>query len=238
MVLLATSCSNNPAAESQGHLLQATLWYQHSAEMEALYIQAYNWGMKVIDQEVSPGGSRPMAVVLDIDETVLDNSPQTGRQLTLNEAFSNEMWDQWCELESAEALPGALEFTRYAGEKGVEVFYISNRGDHLLDVTLANLQKQGFPNADASHVLLKTETSVKDERRSKVKESHDIILLIGDNLGDFSGVFDERTEGSASTEVHKLRELFGCEFIMLPNPMYGSWEKPYREDRQGAIVSF
>jgi len=144
------------------------------------------------------------------------------------EPFSNAMWDEWCSLSEAEALPGALEFTLLARERGVEVFYISNRGSHLLDVSLKNLNSLGFPYADAEHVLLKTESSVKDARRAKVKETHDIVLLIGDNLGDFSGIFDQRQDGAALKSVLENRDMFGYEFIILPNPLYGGWEKPFR----------
>ena len=214
-------------ANSQEHLLQAVTWYQHSAEMKAAYIQAFNWAGRVLKSKAQLEAGLPLAVILDIDETVLDNSPQTARQILDGEAFSNEMWDEWCSLAKAEPLPGALEFTLQARAMGVEVFYISNRGTHLLDVSLENLKSAGFPNADAEHVLLKTDSSVKDARRSKVRETYDVVLLIGDNLGDFSGIFDERQGDLASENVMKNRAAFGFEFIILPNPLYGSWEKPF-----------
>lgn len=234
VLLVISACQTNEQesqsvqANSQEHLLQTVVWYQHSAEMKAAYIQAFNWAGRILKSEAQLGATLPLAVVLDIDETVLDNSPQTARQILDGEAFSNEMWDEWCLLAEAEPLPGALEFTLQAMAMGVEVFYISNRGIHLLDVSLKNLKSAGFPNADAEHVLLKTDSSVKDERRASVRETHDVVLLIGDNLGDFSGIFDERQGGLTSEEVMKNREMFGSEFIILPNPLYGSWEKPFR----------
>lgn len=220
--------SQSAQPNSQEHLLQAVAWYQHSAEMKAAYIQAFNWAGRILKSEAQAGVALPLAVILDIDETVLDNSPQTVRQILDGEAFSTEMWDEWCSLAQAEPLPGALEFTLQARALGVEVFYISNRGIHLLDVSLKNLKSAGFPNADAEHVLLKTDGSGKDERRAKVRETHDVVLLIGDNLGDFSGIFDERQGGLTSEVVMKNRDMFGYEFIILPNPLYGSWEKPFR----------
>jgi len=220
--------SHSEQISTQEHLLQSVIWYQHSAEMKAAYLQAFNWAARVLKTEVQSGASLPLAVVLDIDETVLDNSPQTARQIMDGEAFSNEMWDEWCSLSEADPLPGALEFTLQAEAMGVEVFYISNRGNHLLEVSLENLKSAGFPNADEEHVLLKTDSSLKDERRAKVRESHDVVLLIGDNLGDFSGVFDHRQDGSASLKVMENHDMFGYEFILLPNPLYGGWEKPFR----------
>jgi 5'-nucleotidase (lipoprotein e(P4) family) len=226
--MVTAGCGQSNRGNHQEHLLQAALWYQQSAEMKALYYQAYNWAFREMEIRLEESYEKPLAVVLDIDETVLDNSPQTARQIMDGEAFNDQIWDEWCNLQEASALPGALEFTRKADSLGVEVFYISNRKSHLMEVTLSNLEALGFPHADTSHLLLKTDTSVKDARRSKVRKSHEILLLIGDNLGDFSGIFDERGEGGAIHAVRRHREKFGSSFIVLPNPMYGSWEKPYR----------
>lgn len=231
--IFISGCQPVAEANSQEHLLQALSWYQHSAEMKAIYIQSFNWAGKVLEERMDEDSDLPLAVVLDIDETVLDNSPQTARQFIDGLPFSTEMWDEWCQLARAEPLPGVLEFTRLAASLGVEVFYISNRGIHLLDVTLANLNAAGLPYADSLHVLLKTDTSVKDERRAGVRESHHVVLLIGDNLGDFSGIFDNRVNGSALENVLASRVLFGFEYIILPNPLYGGWEKPFRGESPG-----
>jgi 5'-nucleotidase (lipoprotein e(P4) family) len=144
------------------------------------------------------------------------------------------MWDEWCGLSSAEALPGALDFTNLAAELGLDVYYISNRGIHLLEVTLENLKSAGFPFADTKHVLLKTDTSVKEKRRAKVRETHNVVLLIGDNLGDFSGIFDKSLDGADSENVMAHMQQFGYEYIMLPNPLYGGWEKPFRGESSEA----
>jgi 5'-nucleotidase (lipoprotein e(P4) family) len=230
VAILVYGCTRTEPARQQDHLLQATTWFQHSAEMKALYYQSYNWAGRELDLRISEGSVKPMAVVLDIDETVLDNSPHTAQQISDGRPYSDQMWDEWCSLAKAEPLPGALDFTRKAETQGVEVFYISNRGIHLLDVTIKNLREAGFPFADSGHVLLKTSTSAKEIRREKVRESHEVVMLVGDNLGDFSGIFDDRTEGNAVQRVTEGRELFGTTFIMLPNPMYGSWEKPFRSE--------
>jgi len=226
--LMMAGCHTHTETNSQDILLQAVTWYQQSAEMKAAYIQAYNWASFRLEQKIREPETLPRAVILDIDETVLDNSPQTARQILDHVSFSDEMWDSWCGLAVAEPLPGALEFARQAAERGVELYYISNRGIHLLQVTLDNLKSAGFPCADHEHLLLKTSSSGKDERRAEVRESHEVILLIGDNLGDFSGIFDQRQGGADVEHVMDLREHFGLEFIILPNPLYGSWEKPFR----------
>ncbi|MFH0759048.1 MAG: 5'-nucleotidase, lipoprotein e(P4) family [Bacteroidota bacterium] len=228
LIILLPGCTRDHLTGQQDQLIQATIWFQHSAEMRALYYQSYNWAGRELERKVSEGSEKPWAVVLDIDETVLDNSPQTAQQIVDGEPFTDAMWDEWCSLAQAQPLPGALDFTKSAAGKGVELFYISNRGNHLLGVTLQNLRAAGFPFADSSHVLLKTSTSVKDPRIEKVKETHEIALLIGDNLGDFSGMFDERSDGLVKERVDEKRDLFGTTFFLLPNPMYGSWEKPFR----------
>jgi 5'-nucleotidase (lipoprotein e(P4) family) len=200
--------------------------------MEAIYLQCYNWASRVLEEQLQSPYELPPAVILDIDETVLDNSPQTVRQILDRTGFSEAMWDEWCSLAKAEALPGALEFTRLADSLGAEVFYISNRGEHLLNVTLKNLDTLGFPSADEDHVLLKTGTSSKDHRRTLVSDRFDIILMVGDNLGDFAGVFDNRSQDNMQEAIKLNRKMFGSRFIVLPNPMYGGWEKPYRAESQ------
>ena len=226
--MIFSGCQPEAQSNNQEHLLQSLTWYQQSAEMKAIYFQSFNWAGMVLMEKLEQESELPMAVVLDIDETVLDNSPQTARQVIDGVPFSKEMWDEWCGLAQAEPLPGVLEFTLKAEAQGVEVFYISNRGIHLLNVTLENLNSAGFPNADAGHVLLKTDSSAKDDRRAKVRQSHNVVLLIGDNLGDFSGIFDTRLNGADSENVLTHRESFGYEYIVLPNPLYGGWEKTFR----------
>lgn len=245
VLLLAAGCEQGSSGGEQDYLIQSALWYQQSAEMEALYYQAYNWAGKIIKERYDKDLNKPPAVVLDIDETVLDNSPSTGFQIHEDLPYSEDNWTVWCNLEQAEALPGSLAFTRLADSLNVEVFYISNRRQDLMNVTLQNLQKLGFPNADTLHVLLKKQTSSKDLRRELVREKYNIILLIGDNLGDFDGIFEDRTDGHAKRMVSEESKLFGTEYIILPNPIYGSWDKPFRkgegspaEIRKQAIRSF
>lgn len=234
--LIFTACGPVSQPNSQEHLLQAVTWYQQSAEMKAIYYQSYNWATRILEEKVKAGSGEKMAVVLDIDETVLDNSPQTAQQIVDGLPFTNEMWDEWCGLANANPLPGVLDFTNRAVDLGVEVYYISNRGNHLRDVTLRNLKSAGLPVSDANHVLLKSEDSGKDKRRAMVSSAHNIILLIGDNLGDFSGLFDERNDGSATDNVMANRDLFGFDYIILPNPLYGSWEKPFRGESPGETI--
>ncbi len=205
----------------------ADLWFHYSAEMQACYLQSYQLAQIALDKQLSEyKGSKTPAVVLDLDETVLDNSPYQFKLLEDNEEYTRENWNYWCNLAIAKALPGSSDFLNYAKDKSVEVYYISNRALELLDGTVKNLQNLNLPNADTSHVLLKDKTDDKTGRRNKVSENHEIIMLIGDNLTDMSQEFANRNKQTMGKKVvEKNKELFGVKYIILPNPMYGEWEK-------------
>mgnify|MGYP002395667128 CR=1 FL=1 len=222
--------NNDP--KSQDHLIMSVLWYQKATEMQAIYYQCFNWAKIRIDQSLEENENLNKAVVVDIDETMLDNSPFETRAINTGEGYSRETWSEWTSRANATALPGAVAFSHYAKEKGVEVFYISNRSVKDFDVTLENLKKEGFAYADSSHLLLKSNTSSKTLRRNKVKKDHEIILLIGDNLGDFSEIFEDRSDNYGFAAVEANKEKFGKKFIVLPNPMYGNWENEVFSNRR------
>ena len=221
----ATVKHKSPSGEeTQDQLILATLWYQRSAEMKALYIQCYRNAEIALSENLAwSDGTRPAAVVLDIDETVLDNSPFQGWQVIEKRAFNNTDWKRWVDLASAAALPGAVAFTRYADSLGVEVFYVSNRMVDEMGPTIQNMAALGFANADSTHMFLKETTSSKVERRAIIGNDYDIILLVGDNLADFSGIYESRGDDFGFVAVDADRELFGTRYIILPNPMYGNW---------------
>ena len=212
--------------ETQDYLINATLWYQHSAEMRACYYQAFNWAKVMLRQNLNSDLDNLIpAVVLDIDETLLDNSPYNGFMVLENKPYTSEDWKRWTVKAQAQALPGAIDFLDYANSLGVEIFYVSNRMLDELSQTIANMDSLGFPEIRADHFFLKTDSSNKRERRNAIVENYSIILFVGDNLGDFSNDFDERTTNYAFDAVEEHKEMFGSRYIILPNPMYGSWEK-------------
>ncbi len=212
--------------KSNEHLVMGTLWYQRSAECRALYYQAYNIARISLDNQLKhPKNKRPKAVVVDIDETVVNNSPFTVQCIRTGKPYSKALWKEWTDKASAEATPGSLEFLKYAASKGVETFYISNRSVKASNATLKNLQALGFPFADKKHFLLKTTTSDKTERRNKVLKTHDILIFAGDNIGDFDALFEDRSENYGFHQIDSLRQMFGAKYIVLPNPMYGGWER-------------
>lgn len=231
LLVIVVACQNAPKETSTKEILaqqkvMATLWFQQSAEMEAAYLQAYNHGKLLLSAKLDTlRKEKPYGVVLDIDETVLDNSPAEVILIQEGDTFSPQNWKEWTSQARARALPGALDFVNYAMEMGIEVYYISNRGIEELGPTLKNLQAHSFPNADSTHVLLKTETSDKTERRAIVSEQAEIILYVGDNLRDYSEIFGERGADLGKGVVHSAKDDWLSNFIILPNPTYGEWEK-------------
>lgn len=208
------------------HLSMATLWFQKSAENRALYYQTYAFAKIMLDKNLKESKSKkPKAVITDIDETVLDNSPYNAGLIEKGASYDKESWAVWVNEKRAKALPGALDFCNYAKKNGVEVFYVSNRSAERIDATVENMINEKFPFADKDHMYLKTETSNKTDRRNSIAENYDVILLLGDNLRDFDEIFGGRGEDFGFKVVDKNKDKFGTKFIVFPNPIYGEWEK-------------
>jgi len=228
--IIINSCKKSEIEKEktkQDHLIMSVLWYQKSAEMRALYYQGFNLAKLRLNEKVLKMNTESKkAVIVDIDETMLDNSPSEGKCIETGESFNNENWSQWTAKSIAKALPGAVDFSRFAESLGVDVFYISNRGVSEFEATLKNLQSENFAFADSGHLLLKEDESSKKVRREQVAKNYEIILLIGDNLGDFTEILDDRTKNYGFDLVDQFEKDFGDKFIILPNPMYGAWEKP------------
>ncbi len=226
MVASCTTIQHKTVAESenQDNLILATLWYQKSAELKALCYQCFNNAESALVENLSvPGRTMPPAVVLDIDETLLDNSPFQGWQVLEKRAFHSSDWTRWVERAEARPLPGAVEFTRFADSLGVEVFYVSNRTTDEMGPTIVNMARLGFACSDSTHMLFKESTSSKVERRALIEQEYDIIMLVGDNLADHSGTYEKRGPDLGFADVEADRRLFGTKYIVLPNPMYGNW---------------
>lgn len=210
----------------QEYLVSGTLWFQKSAEMRAIYEQSYNIAkMRIAEKMKNYNNEKPAAVVLDIDETVLDNSPFETHCINTGKGYTKESWKDWVDKEEAKPLPGVEDFLFFADSIGCEIFYISNRKTYSLGPSIKNMKNYNLPNADSAHILLKENTSSKVARRNKVTENHNIILFVGDNLTDFSEYFEDRSENYGFNKVDKEKEKFGDKYIILPNPMYGDWLK-------------
>ncbi len=229
LVLGLTACEQKtPPAQApepnNDKLLVATLYHQKSAERDALCHQAYNIARARLDailQENTDPSS--LAIALDLDETVLDNSPYEALCILDNTSYPLG-WDEWMNAASAKALPGAIDFLNYTKSKGVQIFYITNRREKYRQATLVNLQKLDIAPATENHLLLRTSEAGKENRRQEVLANNQIVMLFGDNLADFSQVFDgNKNTAARQALVDSLRSEFGNRFIVFPNAMYGDW---------------
>ena len=207
----------------------AILWTQTSGEARALAYQAFALARVMLDRDLRTArrGGKRRAVVVDADETVLDNSRFQAKLLKDCQGYSSPRWSEWVRREEAEAIPGAVEFLRYAASRGVRVFYVTNRKESEKAATASNLKKLGFPGVSDETVLVRPEvgSSSKEPRRAAVAAKYRIVLLAGDNLNDFDEVFEQsRTIADRLAAVERNRAQFGARFIVLPNVMYGDWE--------------
>ena len=220
------SCKESEVKNSNEYKVQAQVWTQNSAEYRALCFQAFNTAKINIDSYLSSEKKydRPLAIITDVDETVLDNSPYDGRLILEDVSYNRESWVEWGNLEIAEAIPGSLEFLTYAYEKGIKVFYVSNRYSEQLESTVNNLKKLGFPNVSESTVLLRSDSRSKSKRRNSISDGHEVIMLIGDNLSDFNDEFEVKISEERINYTNEMRGNFGTKLIVLPNPNYGDWE--------------
>jgi acid phosphatase len=226
--------------------LFATLWQQTSAEYRAAALQAYDEAGEVlpialadsgwtaaVEQEGDDVSTLPPAVVLDVDETVLDNSPQQARTILAGGSFDPEAWGAWVEEARAPVVPGAREFLALADSLGVAVFYVTNRDQPLEEATRRNLESEGLPlDPEVDTILSRGERegwgSDKTSRREAIAERYRIVLLVGDDFNDFVSARLPREERDLLVERYRGR--WGDRWFMIPNPTYGSWEGALYEE--------
>lgn len=205
--------------------LFTSMFQQKAAEYKALCFQAYNIARERVNQ--ARVGSKPMAIITDIDETVLDNSPYAVHQALNGKDYDPSSWYEWTAMAIADSVPGAPSFFKYASTKGITIFYVTNRDEREKKVTLQNLVKYDLPNADNEHLMMRQTISSKEERRQHILSQYDVLLLIGDNLADFSNLFDKKPQEERDKNIHQTMSMFGERFIILPNPNYGDWEPAF-----------
>lgn len=237
-----------PAAEQAppaDDTLNATAWFQTAAERELIDREVYraagehlsaaladkHWDALPKEDRHGDPRALPPAIIVDVDETVLDNSPSQVRAIRERRGFDEAAWGEWVKQRAAKPLPGAVEFLTTAARRHVDVFYITNRDASLADATIDNLQKAGFPMADTTHVLglgtvvpgCEQEGSEKSCRRQLVGRTHRVLMQFGDQLGDFLQILDNTPEGRRAAAA-PYAAWIGQRWWVLPNPMYGSWE--------------
>ena len=203
------------------------LWMRTSAEYRALAYQGYNVAMNAVKMAVTdPSHQRkPLAIVLDADETVVDNTKLMGESIVNgNGRFDAPWWRQAVHQGKSQAMPGAVEFLNEVHKQGVEIFYVSNRYAPVnLDVTIQNFKELGFPSVDKDHVLLFEKDSDKQPRFDMIAKKYYVIVYMGDNAGDFPIGTKGKTLAERNSIIDAHKEDFGTTFVVFPNPAYGSW---------------
>lgn len=240
----APAAAASPAADDN---LNAVAWTQTAVEHDLIYRQTYHAAALQLDRaladptwEALAKGERKTAVVdpsktaviLDVDETALDNSPYQAQLIAKGSQYDEFTWAQWCREEKATAVPGAVEFARLAADRGVTVFYLSNRASDLAEATLDNLRKRDFPIAEGEQVFLGLGTVVsgceqngseKGCRRELISRNYRVLMQVGDQIGDLVDVL-ANTPAGRQQAVAPYLDWIGERWFVLPNPTYGSWE--------------
>lgn len=225
--------------------LNAVAWTQTAIEHDLIYLQTYrdaqsrllgalhdsHWDALSKTDRLTPTAGLPPAVILDVDETVLDNSPYQAALVKSGGTYNDADWAVWCKREEARALAGAVAFTQFATRHGITVIYISNRAKDLDQATLTNLRKAGFPvSGPQSFLGLGTvvpdctqQGTEKGCRRQLVSQHYRVLMQFGDQLGDFLDVTNNTVAGRRQAVAAYLPWV-GTRWFVLPNPTYGAWE--------------
>ncbi|MDN3694470.1 5'-nucleotidase, lipoprotein e(P4) family [Chryseobacterium tructae] len=207
--------------------IYAAFYQQRSAEYEALCLQAYNIAKLRLDEALAQKSEKPLAIISDIDETFLDNSYYAVERAKMGKDYDQKTWEEWTAKGIAKPLTGSQEFYQYAASKGIQVFYVTNRLEQERTGTLNNLKKYNFPIQKETNLIVRFKESSKENRRLDIAKNYNIVLLLGDNLADFSNLFDKKSETERSAAVKNSANEFGKKFIIIPNVGYGDWEASF-----------
>ena len=223
---------NNP-------LLWAMAYKQTAAEFYALCHQAYNLARMRIDHVLADrhAADRSLAVITDMDNTILHALSYWG--YLINEGrdfFDDAIWDEWLPNNLITAVPGANDFFNYCESKGVEVFYVTNRnqGERTFEYALAHLRHLEFPYANDENLFVFRKTSDKSPARRKIEETHDVALMLGDNLNDYRRDYYVKSVDERIALMERDREDWGRKFILIPNPTDGHWVRAIFGDSEPA----
>lgn len=229
--------------------VSATLWMQRAEEYRIASESVFRLATERLPALVREPGSAAIeqvgdakawaklntAIIVDLDETVLDNSYYQARQIRAGAEYDEASWQVWMQEAAATAVPGAVEFLQAASRAGHRIFYITNRACAPLPsiddpcpaktATRKNLQRLGLPDADYPDALMlrgshpEWRTSDKTSRRAWVASRYRVIALFGDDLNDFMPRADY------AKRRNEFADFFGRRWFLLPNPIYGSWER-------------
>ena len=238
-VFMATGQSQEQP-HTTNELLNGTVWVQTALEYDILCQQAFQLADIRLQQALKDARwtaateqrdnyeKLPPAVILDVDETVLDNSPFQARLVLEDVEFTSAKWIDWCKEAQADAMPGAKNFIKQLKQKNVDIFFVTNRDASVKDATITNLSQALDTTVSPEQVLCKNEKpewkSSKTARREYIAHTHRIVLLVGDDFNDFTYIGQVPTRQRAEKGA-TYSSYFGTKWIQLPNPLYGNWEK-------------
>jgi 5'-nucleotidase (lipoprotein e(P4) family) len=240
MVPVAQETTSKPSDLAPSDNLNAVLWQQTAAEYHAHSLQSFKQAQLALElllkqptlsaavEQTGNFSGLPPAVVVDVDETMLDNSAYQARLIKSGASFVESDWAAWCNERAALALPGAREFSNFANSRGVRIIYLSNRDVSLTEVTRQNLAELGFSDSSNTSTFLfrdkANQMDTKGQRRLFAAQKYRLVMLIGDNLGDFNEDY-KATVAARRTLVTDFSDYWGSRWIMIANPTYGSWEQ-------------
>ena len=232
LVLLTAACAaRQPApattpAPAERTVPEAIRWVRASAEHRALFLQVFSAASERVRSVAPKHPKGSWAVILDADETILDNSMYQLRRAAQGLGFTPETWNEWVREEKATALPGAAAFLSLVRDLGGRIAIVTNRDDEVCPETRRNMQAVGLV---ADVVLCRVKgVSDKNPRFEAVQKGTaaeglgpvDVVAWVGDNIQDFP-----RLAQDVRTQPADALAEFGRTYFMLPNPMYGSWER-------------
>jgi 5'-nucleotidase (lipoprotein e(P4) family) len=260
-IVFLGACIKQQETEFSNNNLYSTLWMQTAAEYIANSVMTYQAAAaflpelindkkhSALPQQKEGFQELPPAIILDVDETVLDNSPYQGKLVMENKPFANDTWNHWLSLKQAKAIPGAVDFLNKAQDMGVTIFYVTNRRCTALDndpcpqdqQTFENLKNVGINNVNKENVLLRDEQEEwgrdKTSRREFVAENYRVIMLFGDNLADFLADTAKTAQQRAEL-INQNRQRWGNSWFMLANPSYGGWQSVLEKPQETHLVTY
>ena len=213
---------------SRNPLLWTVAWSNTAAEFGALCHQAFNLARLRVDEamEKHSRSERPLAVVTDVDNTIVHAGSYWSSLISEGvDFFDDEIWDRWIPENLIALVPGAMDFLKYCEYHGVEIFYVTNRdqGPRTYSYALNQLQYLNLPYSDSEHLVVFRESSDKTSARERIGESHELILLLGDNLNDFKRDYYVADVEKRRALMERDRAEIGDKFIILPNATDGHW---------------
>jgi 5'-nucleotidase (lipoprotein e(P4) family) len=212
----------------ENNLMMAMAWKQTAAEFRALYHQGFNIARMRVEIALSQkqDDSLPLAIISDVDETLLLANDYWGYLITQGQDFFDDAsWDRWIEENRSVASPGALEFLNFCVSNSVEIFYVTNRdqGETTVQLAIENLNAVGFPLVDTAHLRVLRESSNKELVQQRIREDYEVVALLGDNLNDFARRYYSTDIDQRMSLMEQDKDRYGRDYIIFPNPTDGHW---------------